>query len=126
MLGIKAYPSIAAVPDRVDLAVVVTPAPTVPGVIAECAAAGVRGAIVISAGFKEIGAAGIALEQQLLANAGQMRIIGPNCLGIMNPVLGLNATFASTMRALVPSVYFPEWRPLHFHFGLEFPGKYRL
>ncbi len=97
VLGIKAYPSIAAVPDRVDLAVVITPAPTVPGVIAECAAAGVRGAIVISAGFKEIGEAGIALEQQLLANAGQMRIIGPNCLGIMNPILGLNATFASTM-----------------------------
>jgi len=97
VLGIKAYPSIKDVPDRVDLAVVITPAPTVPGVIAECAAAGVKGAIVISAGFKEIGATGVALEQQLLANAGQMRIIGPNCLGVMNPVFGLNATFASTM-----------------------------
>jgi len=97
VLGIKAYPSIKDVPDRVDLAVIITPAPTVPGVIAECAAAGVKGAIVISAGFKEIGEAGVALEQQLLANAGQMRIIGPNCLGVMNPVFGLNATFASTM-----------------------------
>jgi acetyltransferase len=97
VLGIKAYPSINDVPDRVDLAVVVTPAPTVPGVIAECAQAGVKGAIVISAGFKEIGVEGMALEQEILANAGQMRIIGPNCLGVMNPVTGLNATFASTI-----------------------------
>src|SRR5262245_56044038 len=55
VLGIKAYPTIAAVPDPVDLAVVVTPAATVPAIIGECAAAGVRGAIVISAGFKELG-----------------------------------------------------------------------
>jgi acetyltransferase len=97
VLGIKAYPTIHDVPDRVDLAVVITPAPTVPGVIRECAQAGVKGAIVISAGFKEIGAEGMALEQEILANAGQMRIIGPNCLGVMNPVTGLNATFASTI-----------------------------
>ncbi|NJK34862.1 MAG: bifunctional acetate--CoA ligase family protein/GNAT family N-acetyltransferase [Oscillatoriales cyanobacterium SM2_2_1] len=97
VLGIKAYASIAHVPDPVDLAVVVTPAATVPAVIAECAAVGVRGVIIISAGFKEIGAAGIALEQALMAHRGAMRIIGPNCLGVMNPILGLNATFASTM-----------------------------
>ena len=97
VLGIKAYPHIQAVPDRVDLAVVVTPAPTVPQVIGECAAAGVKGAIIISAGFRETGAAGVALEQQILANAGHMRIIGPNCLGVMNPISGLNATFANTM-----------------------------
>ncbi|MFN3927251.1 MAG: bifunctional acetate--CoA ligase family protein/GNAT family N-acetyltransferase [Pseudanabaenaceae cyanobacterium] len=97
VLGIKAYPSIQAVPDRVDLAVIATPAPTVPGVIAECAQAGVKGAVIISAGFREIGAEGVALEQQILANAGQMRIIGPNCLGVMNPIVGLNATFASTI-----------------------------
>lgn len=97
VLGIKAYPSIKDVPDRVDLAVVITPAPTVPDVIAECASAGVKGAIVISAGFKEIGTEGVALERALLANAGRMRIVGPNCLGVMNPILGLNATFASCM-----------------------------
>ncbi|MFQ3680368.1 MAG: bifunctional acetate--CoA ligase family protein/GNAT family N-acetyltransferase [Pseudanabaenaceae cyanobacterium] len=97
VLGIKAYASIQAVPDPVDLAVVVTPAATVPAVIAECAAAGVKGAIVISAGFREVGAEGLALEQAILANAGQMRIVGPNCLGVMNPGLGLNATFASTI-----------------------------
>ena len=99
VLGIKAYPSIKDVPEKVDLAVVVTPAPTVPGVIAQCADAGVRGAIVISAGFKELGAPGIELERQVLEQArrGRMRIIGPNCLGVMNPAGGLNATFAATM-----------------------------
>ncbi|WP_448570293.1 bifunctional acetate--CoA ligase family protein/GNAT family N-acetyltransferase [Trichothermofontia sp.] len=98
VLGIKAYPSIAAVPETVDLAVIVTPASTVPGVIQECLEVGVRGAIIISAGFKEIGVAGIELEHQILDLAkGKMRIIGPNCLGVMNPLTGLNATFASAM-----------------------------
>ena len=99
ILGIKAYPSIADIPDQVDLAVIVTPAPTVPGIISECVEAGVRGAIIISAGFKEIGPEGEALEAQIMAEArrGQMRIIGPNCLGVMNPISGLNATFAAAM-----------------------------
>ncbi len=99
VLGIKAYPSIAEVPEAVDLAVIATPASTVPGVIQECVNAGVKGAIVISAGFKEIGAAGIALEQEVLriAHAGNLRLIGPNCLGVMNPHSGLNATFASAI-----------------------------
>lgn len=99
VLGIKAYPAIADVPAKVDLAVIVTPAKTVPGIIGECVAAGVRGAIVISAGFKEIGPEGAELERQVLEQArrGRMRIIGPNCLGVMNPLTGLNATFASAM-----------------------------
>src|SRR5512135_1210302 len=82
VLGIKAYPSIAEVPERVDLAVVVTPAATVPGIIGECVDAGVTAAIVISAGFKETGPAGADLERQILEQArrGRMRIIGPNCL----------------------------------------------
>jgi len=97
VLGIKAYPSIAAVPERVDLAVIVTPAATVPDVIGECVDAGVRGAIVISAGFKEVGGSGAALEARVLdqARRGRMRIIGPNCLGLMRPFSGLNATFAA-------------------------------
>jgi acetyltransferase len=97
ILGVKAYPNIGAVPESVDLAVVVTPAPTVPGIIGECADAGVRGAVVISAGFKEIGEAGEELERQILAHArrGRMRVIGPNCLGVMSPPTGLNATFAN-------------------------------
>jgi acetyltransferase len=99
VLGIKAYPSIAAVPQKVDLAVIVTPAVTVPGLIEECVAAGVKGAIIISAGFKETGPAGLELEQRILgiARRGKLRIIGPNCLGVMSPLIGLNATFAGAM-----------------------------
>ena len=98
ILGIKSYTDIASVPELVDLVVIATPAPTVPQVIRECVAAGVKGAIIISAGFKEIGEKGAILEQEVLAEArkGGMRIIGPNCLGLMNPLAGLNATFAGT------------------------------
>jgi len=99
VLGIKAYPDIASVPEPVDLAVVVTPAPTVPEIIGACVDMGVKGAIVISAGFKEIGERGAELERQILEQAqrGRMRIIGPNCLGVMNALTGLNATFAAGM-----------------------------
>lgn len=99
VLGIRAYPNLAAIDDEIDLAVVVTPAHTVPGIIEECAAAGVRGAIVISAGFKERGPQGVQLEQQILATArrANMRIVGPNCLGVMSPITGVNATFAAAM-----------------------------
>ncbi|MDQ3236173.1 MAG: CoA-binding protein, partial [Actinomycetota bacterium] len=96
VLGIKAYPSVAEVPQKVDLAVIVAPAPTVPSIISECVDAGVDGAVIISAGFRETGQEGIALEEQVVAEArrGRMRIVGPNCLGVMNPNTGLNATFA--------------------------------
>ena len=99
VLGIRAYASIADIPEQVDLAVIATPARTVPGVIRECGEAGVKGAIVISAGFKETGAEGIALEKQVLEEVRRykMRLIGPNCLGVMNPISGLNATFGSSM-----------------------------
>lgn len=99
VLGIKAYPSVAAVPEPVELAIIATPAPTVPALIEECIQAGVQGAIVISAGFKEIGEPGLVLEQQILTQLRQssLRLIGPNCLGIMNPHSGLNATFSGTM-----------------------------
>jgi acetyltransferase len=96
VLGLKAYKSIRDLPLRVDLAVVATPAVTVPPLIGECVDAGARCAVVISAGFKERGEAGAALEQQIQEQLrrGSMRLIGPNCLGIMNPTIGLNATFA--------------------------------
>src|SRR5579871_2049938 len=99
VLGIKAYPSVSALPEIPELAVIMTPAETVPGIIEECARAGVKGAVVISAGFRESGARGVELEQQILAAArpARMRIIGPNCLGVMCPVSGLNATFAQTV-----------------------------
>jgi acetyltransferase len=99
VLGIKAYPNVSSVPERVDLAVVVVPAPAVPAVIRECSDEGVTSAIIISAGFKESGAAGVELERQVMVEAHRsgMRIIGPNCLGVMAPRSGLNATFASAM-----------------------------
>jgi acetyltransferase len=99
VLGIKAYPRVGAVPEKVDLAVIATPADTVPGIVSECADAGVKGVIVISSGFKEIGDKGEKLEQEILAHArrGRMRVIGPNCLGVMSPLTGLNATFAGAM-----------------------------
>ncbi len=99
VLGIPAFPSLGALPGRVDLAIIATPAPTVPGIIRECAACGVKGAIILSAGFKECGADGAALEVQILAEArkGGLRIVGPNCLGIMAPHAGLNATFAAAL-----------------------------
>ncbi len=99
VLCVKAYPTIGAVPEKVDLAVLTTPAATVPGLIRECAEAGVRAAVIISAGFKETGPAGVELEHKVMAEArrGKMRIIGPNCLGVMVPQNGLNATFASTI-----------------------------
>jgi len=97
ILGLKAYPSLADLPEQVELAVIVTPAPTVPDLVEECVANGVRAAIIISAGFKETGPAGVELERRILETArrGQVRIIGPNCLGVMNPIGGFNATFAA-------------------------------
>jgi acetyltransferase len=99
VLCVKAYPNISSVPEKVDLALICTPAPGVPGIIRECVQAGVPGAIIISAGFKEIGAVGAGYEQEILAEArkGGMRIVGPNCLGMMIPKIGLNATFATTI-----------------------------
>jgi acetyltransferase len=99
VLCVKAYPSIGAIPEKVDLAVICTPATAVPAVIRDCVKARVPGAVIISAGFKEIGKVGQKLEQEILAEAqqGGMRIVGPNCLGVMIPKIGLNATFATTI-----------------------------
>ena len=99
VLGIKAYPSIQEVPETPDLIVVTTPAISVPQIIKDSVSVGVQGAIIISAGFKEIGPEGLKLEKQILeyAHQGNMRVIGPNCLGVMSPVSGLNATFATTI-----------------------------
>jgi acetyltransferase len=99
VLGIQSHPSIASIPEQVDLAVIVTPPASIPGIIEECGEAGVPTAVVISAGFKEVGAVGAQLELDLVAKAREygMRVIGPNCLGVMNPVSGLNATFAAGM-----------------------------
>ena len=97
VLDLKAFPKVADVPRPIDLAVIATPAFTVPDVIGECEKAAVPGAVIISAGFKECGVAGIKLEEEILARKGRMRVIGPNCLGVMIPELGLNATFGRRM-----------------------------
>ena len=98
--GIQAYASVADTPARPELAIVCTPAATVPGVVRECAEAGVAAIVVLSAGFREVGDEGAALEQlvakELTAGEGP-RLLGPNCLGLIVPRLGLNASFAGTM-----------------------------
>ncbi|MEM2104347.1 MAG: bifunctional acetate--CoA ligase family protein/GNAT family N-acetyltransferase [Candidatus Bathyarchaeia archaeon] len=99
ILGIKAYQNVEQLPKIVDLAVIATPARTVPDVVEQCGKAGIKGVIIISAGFKEVGPEGKALEDKLL-NVKQkhgLRIIGPNCLGIIRPSIGLNATFINKM-----------------------------
>jgi acetyltransferase len=98
VLGIRCYPSVAAIGEPVDLAVVITPAATVPDVLEECVAAGVRSAVVISAGFAELGAEGKERENKIrkILATSHMRLVGPNCVGVMNPRTGLNATFAQS------------------------------
>ncbi|MBI2805832.1 MAG: bifunctional acetate--CoA ligase family protein/GNAT family N-acetyltransferase [Planctomycetes bacterium] len=96
--GVLCYPSLMDTPEAAQLAVIATPAATVPAMIEQCVERGVRSAIVISAGFSELGAEGRALEKRIHDIAlGKLRIIGPNCLGIIHPPGGLNASFASAM-----------------------------
>lgn len=96
--GVLCYPDLAAVAEPVDLAVIATPAGTVPGIVADCVDRGVKAAIVISAGFSELGAEGRSLEEKIRTTAkGKMRIVGPNCLGVLHPPSNLNASFAASM-----------------------------
>jgi acetyltransferase len=95
--GVRCYAGLSALPETVDLAVIATPAATVPGLVADCAARGVPAAIIISAGFSELGAEGRALEEKIRQARGSMRIIGPNCLGVIHPPSNLNASFAAGM-----------------------------
>ncbi|HBI22951.1 MAG TPA: acetyl-CoA synthetase [Nitrospiraceae bacterium] len=95
ILGIDSYARIADIPEQIDLAVIATPAQTVPGIIEECGKSGVEGVIIVSAGFKETGKTGEKLEEQIkeIRRTYGMRIIGPNCLGVIRPVNRLNASF---------------------------------
>lgn len=99
--SVRAAPSIRALADPVDLAVIVVPKERVLDVAAECAEARVRGLVVISAGFREVGGAGIERERALvqIVRDGGMRMVGPNCMGVLNadPSISMNATFAPTM-----------------------------
>ena len=96
--GLDCYPTVGDIPERVDLAVVAVPASSVPQIIEECGAAHVGAAVVLSAGFGETGPSGAATESRLLASARRhdIRVVGPNCIGLINtdPFVRLNATFA--------------------------------
>lgn len=96
VLNLPSFAKVQDIGKTVDLAIIATPAATVPAIMKELKEAGVKAVIIISAGFKETGEAGLALEQEIvsIAKEGGMRIIGPNCIGLMNPITGLNATFA--------------------------------
>ncbi|MEM4200710.1 MAG: GNAT family N-acetyltransferase [Nitrososphaerales archaeon] len=99
ILGLKAFQSVEQLPKTVDLAIIATPAKTVPEVVEQCGKAGIKGLIIISAGFKEVGPEGKALEDKILEikQRYDLRIIGPNCLGIVRPSINLNATFINKM-----------------------------
>ena len=94
--GQPAYQDVEAIGEPVDLAVIATKAHTVPGIIEACGRKGVKAAVILSAGFGETGEAGRALEHQVLEIARRfgIRLVGPNCLGVMRPAIGLNATFS--------------------------------
>ena len=95
ILGRKAYAKLEDIPGEVDLAIIATPAKTVPGIVEDCGKSGIKGVIIVSAGFKEVGQEGRLLEEEIKRLRGKynLRIIGPNCLGIIRPDVGLNATF---------------------------------
>jgi len=95
--GQKAYPDLESIDHAIDLAVVATPASTVPGIVEECGTHGIKSMIILSAGFREVGPAGRALEDKVLdlARSYGIRFLGPNCLGLIRPSIGLNATFGN-------------------------------
>ena len=95
ILGLPTYPDVTAVPDPVDLAVIIIPAPAVPDALRACGQRGIPAAAILSGGFAEVGEEGEARQQQLLAIAREfgMRLVGPNGVGVLNPHTGLNTTF---------------------------------
>jgi len=101
ILGIKCYPRVLDIPDDIDLAVVIVPAPFVPQVLEECGVKGIKGAITISAGFKEVGGSGIAREQRVreIIDKYNIALVGPSCLGVINTASDsrMNATFGTQM-----------------------------
>src|SRR3990172_4642877 len=99
ILGLKCYPGMAAIPGEVDLAVVTVPSGLVLDVIKSCGRKGTKAAVVITAGFREAGPEGHALEERLVEAAAGfgVRLLGPNCLGLVNAGIGLNASFAPSM-----------------------------
>jgi len=99
ILSLPCYPSVSVVPDKIDLAIIVIPAKAVADALRDCSKAGVKGVVVITAGFKEVGGEGVDREREIISivrNSG-MRMVGPNCLGVMNTKIKMNASFAAEM-----------------------------
>lgn len=99
ILSLPCYPSVSVVPDKIDLAIIVIPAKAVADALRDCSKAGVKGVVVITAGFKEVGGEGVDREKEIISivrNSG-MRMVGPNCLGVMNTKIKMNASFAAEM-----------------------------
>jgi acetyltransferase len=95
LLGHTCWSNIGSIPEEVDLAIIATPAATVPGIVEACGRAGVGGLVIISSGFRETGADGVRLEEEIIRinQAYKMRIVGPSCLGIIRPAARFKATF---------------------------------
>ncbi|MFH1401720.1 MAG: acetate--CoA ligase alpha subunit [Parcubacteria group bacterium] len=98
-LDLVSYPKVTNIPDKVDMAIIVTPSRTVPEIMNDCGLKGIKGAVIISSGFKEIGPVGLELENKIMeiARKYNIRVLGPNCLGFINTHSSLNATFSSGM-----------------------------
>jgi len=101
ILGLPTYPSVSAVPGAIDLAVLTTPAETIPGLLRECVEKGIKGAVVISAGFAEVGEEGRGFEQAMVevARSGGIRVVGPNCMGIWSAAGQLSLCFPHAPKA---------------------------
>ena len=110
ILDFKAYPKASAVGKNIDLAVISVPAPAVPDAVIDCAAAGAGAAVVLSAGFKECGAEGIKLEERLkeVSIKHNIRILGPNCIGIINTAIDMNASFSKAMLPKGRTAFFSQ------------------
>jgi acetyltransferase len=112
LLGLRCFPSVGDIPDAIDLAVVVVPRDRTLDVVEECGHKGVRGIVVITSGFREIGGEGAAMEDQLTEKARRFgfRLVGPNCMGVINtdPLVRLNATFSPTMPAEGTSAFLSQ------------------
>ena len=101
ILGLPTYPSVSAIPGGIDLAVITTPAATIPGLLRDCIEKGIKGAVVISAGFAEIGKEGEKFEHEMVevAREGGIRLVGPNCMGIWSAAGQLSLSFSEAPKA---------------------------
>jgi acetyl coenzyme A synthetase (ADP forming)-like protein len=101
ILSVKTFPTITSIPDTVDLAIIILPPTACEQTVADCIAKGVKGIVIVSAGFKEVGGEGVEIENRIvtICKAAGVRLVGPNCLGVINPIgdVSLNASFAQRM-----------------------------